>query len=59
MFYRGNYFHASYKNYYKLFFCVLYSMKKRDFYFSGPFELKQGGLGIVGRMPIFIKEKYC
>ncbi len=26
-------------------------------FFAGPFELKQGGFAVAGRMPIFIKEK--
>lgn len=37
---------------------ALMALEKRDFYFSGPFNLKQGGFGIVGRMPIIIKEKF-
>ncbi|RZK10723.1 MAG: PAS domain S-box protein [Flavobacterium sp.] len=28
-----------------------------DMYFAGPFELKQGGLGVVGRYPIYVKDK--
>ena len=27
-------------------------------YFAGPFELKQGGLGIVGRFPVFQNNKF-
>jgi PAS domain S-box-containing protein len=32
------------------------SYKRKDVYFSGPLQLKQGGLGIVGRYPIFTKS---
>ncbi len=31
---------------------VLMAAQKGEMYFAGPFELKQGGLGVVGRMPI-------
>lgn len=29
------------------------TIEKRKMFFAGPFNLKQGGVGIVGRMPIF------
>ncbi len=29
------------------------TIEKREMFFAGPFELKQGGNGVVGRMPIF------
>lgn len=29
------------------------TIEKREMFFAGPFELKQGGIGVVGRMPIF------
>lgn len=32
---------------------ALESIRRNDFYFAGPFELKQGGMAVVGRMPIF------
>lgn len=32
------------------------ALQKRDIFFAGPFELKQGGMGIVGRLPIFFKN---
>lgn len=31
---------------------LLKAFKEEGFYFGGPFELRQGGLGIVGRVPI-------
>ena len=31
------------------------AFRRKDVYFSGPFNLKQGGVGIVGRYPIFKK----
>jgi len=34
------------------------AISKKELYFSGPFELKQGGIAVVGRLPIFIKEKF-
>lgn len=37
---------------------ALIALRKNDFYFSGPFALKQGGFGIVGRMPILIDGKF-
>ena len=30
----------------------------RKMYFAGPLELKQGGLAVVGRLPVFIKNKF-
>ncbi|PZV87460.1 PAS domain S-box-containing protein [Algoriphagus aquaeductus] len=35
---------------------VLEAFLRRDIYFSGPFTLRQGGVGIVGRYPIFEKS---
>ena len=29
------------------------SIKTRQIYFAGPLQLKQGGLGVVGRLPVF------
>jgi PAS domain S-box-containing protein len=37
---------------------ALKAIRKKELFFSGPFELKQGGLGIVGRQPIFIREEF-
>ncbi len=31
---------------------------KKEMFFAGPFELKQGGMGVVGRLPIFRKNKF-
>ncbi len=32
---------------------VLEAIRRKDVYFSGPFDLRQGGMGIVGRYPHF------
>lgn len=37
---------------------ALRAIKSKAMYFSGPMELKQGGLGVVGRLPIFKKGKF-
>ncbi|MFC4740199.1 PAS domain S-box protein [Flavobacterium ponti] len=37
---------------------ALKSIKTKKIYFAGPFELTQGGQGIVGRLPIFVKNKF-
>lgn len=37
---------------------ALHSIAKRKMYYAGPLNLKQGGLGIVGRFPIFFKNKF-
>lgn len=34
------------------------SIKNSKMYFAGPLELKQGGLGIVGRMPVHKNNKF-
>lgn len=34
------------------------SIKTQKIYFAGPFELRQGGTGIVGRLPIYSKNKF-
>ena len=34
------------------------AIKKNKLYFAGPINLKQGGSGIVGRLPIFIKNEF-
>lgn len=31
---------------------------EKKIYFSGPFELKQGGFGFVGRIPVYIEGKF-
>lgn len=37
---------------------ALKSIKTKKMYFAGPLELKQGGIGIVGRLPVFKKNKF-
>ncbi len=37
---------------------ALKTIDKNDLFFSGPFELKQGGIGIVGRLPVFRNKKF-
>ncbi|MFC4816853.1 PAS domain-containing protein [Flavobacterium sp. GCM10023249] len=37
---------------------ALKAIESKSIYFSGPVELKQGGLGVVGRLPIFKKGKF-
>lgn len=34
------------------------AIERRQLFFAGPFELKQGGIGIVGRLPIFIDNRF-
>jgi PAS domain S-box-containing protein len=34
------------------------AIEKKQLFFAGPFKLKQGGYGIVGRLPIFIGDKF-
>ncbi len=34
------------------------AIEKKGLYFAGPFELKQGGIAIVGRLPIFKDQKF-
>jgi PAS domain S-box-containing protein len=33
-------------------------IEKKSIYFAGPLELQQGGLAIVGRYPVYIKEQF-
>ena len=37
---------------------ALKAIESKSMYFSGPVELRQGGLGVVGRLPIFKKGKF-
>ncbi|MCW5907162.1 MAG: PAS domain S-box protein [Chitinophagales bacterium] len=37
---------------------ALKAIEKNDIYFAGPFNWKQGGTGIVGRLPIFINNEF-
>lgn len=34
------------------------AVEDRKMYFAGPLKLKQGGIGIVGRMPLFFNNKF-
>lgn len=36
---------------------VMEAINRKEVFFSGPIQLKQGGVGIVGRYPIFENEK--
>jgi signal transduction histidine kinase/sensor domain CHASE-containing protein len=37
---------------------ALATIKNKDFYIAGPVNLKQGGVGIISRQPIFINDKF-
>lgn len=37
---------------------ALKSIQGRKMYFAGPLKLRQGGIGVVGRLPVFNKEKF-
>ena len=37
---------------------ALKAIESRKMYFAGPLELKQGGLAIVGRLPVFIENEF-
>lgn len=37
---------------------ALKSIKSQKMYFAGPINLKQGGVGIVGRLPVFQNNKF-
>jgi PAS domain S-box-containing protein len=34
------------------------AIEKKELFFAGPFELKQGGMAVVGRLPIFIDNRF-
>ncbi len=34
------------------------AVKERKLYFAGPLQLKQGGLAVVGRLPVFIGNRF-
>jgi PAS domain S-box-containing protein len=34
------------------------AIKQKKIFFAGPFELRQGGIGVVGRLPIFRQNKF-
>ncbi|MEI7736540.1 MAG: PAS domain S-box protein [Ferruginibacter sp.] len=37
---------------------LLKALQKKDLFFAGPYQLMQGGTGIVGRLPIYNEGKY-
>jgi PAS domain S-box-containing protein len=37
---------------------ALKAIEKNDLFFAGPFQLKQGGVAVVGRQPIFKEDKF-
>lgn len=37
---------------------ALKAIQQNKLFFAGPISLKQGGTGIIGRLPIFIKEEF-
>jgi len=34
------------------------AIEAREMYFAGPFKLKQGGIAVVGRLPVFIHNEF-
>lgn len=34
------------------------AIEKRELFFGGPFQLKQGGMAVVGRLPVFRNDKF-
>ena len=34
------------------------AIEQRKLFFAGPFELRQGGMGVVGRLPVYRKNKF-
>ncbi|GGG43900.1 ATP-binding protein [Bizionia arctica] len=37
---------------------ALATLKRKDFFIAGPVNLKQGGIGMISRQPIFIENKF-
>ncbi|WP_333821221.1 ATP-binding protein [Ohtaekwangia sp.] len=37
---------------------ALVAMRTKDFFFAGPVKLKQGGVAVIGRQPIYIEGKF-
>lgn len=37
---------------------ALKAIEKNELFFAGPFKLRQGGIGIVGRVPIYLTGKF-
>jgi PAS domain S-box-containing protein len=38
---------------------ALRTIERRELFFAGPFDLKQGYKAIVGRLPIFVDNRFC
>jgi PAS domain S-box-containing protein len=34
------------------------AIAKKEMFFAGPFELRQGGMGVIGRLPVFRNNKF-
>lgn len=34
------------------------AIEKKEMFFAGPFELRQGGIGVVGRLPVYRNNKF-
>ena len=34
------------------------AIEKKKLFFAGPFELRQGGIGVVGRLPVYRQNKF-
>lgn len=34
------------------------AIARKELFFAGPFELKQGGVGVVARLPVFISDEF-
>ena len=34
------------------------AIEKKEMFFAGPFELRQGGMGVVGRLPVYRNNKF-
>ncbi|GAB2775084.1 sensor histidine kinase [Salinimicrobium soli] len=37
---------------------ALRAIEQRKMYFAGPVELKQGGLAVIGRLPVFVEDNF-
>ena len=37
---------------------ALLAMREKKMYFAGPLELRQGGLAVIGRLPVFIQNDF-
>jgi PAS domain S-box-containing protein len=37
---------------------ALIALERKELFFAGPFELRQGGLGVVGRLPVFLNDEF-